>query len=166
MTALGARPPAHAPRVVALCAGCLVVAFLGQTAMLPAIGLSAAIPLVFSTVVLLGVALGERTGAVCGFAAGLLLDLTGVGTLGAGALLGTLAGAGAGRIRVDRWWLSGVPTAAAVTIAAALGYAAIDAALAGLPLAAGRSVWPTVLGGIVCTVILLPLRTAVREVVR
>lgn len=155
---------AHMPRVVAVCGLAITLAFLAQTALLPAVGASAAVPLVFATVVALGVALGERTGAICGFCAGLLLDLTGVGVLGVGALLATLAGAAAGRIRVDRWWLSGVPSAAALTLLAALAYTALDAALAGLPITL-PSPW-LVLGALVCVTVLLPLRTWVREVVR
>ena len=166
MSAVAVRAPVHLPRAIALCGGSIVVAFLVQTAVLPAVGASAAIPLVFSTVVLLGLALGSRTGAVCGFLAGLLLDLTGVGVLGVGALLGTLLGAAAGRLRVDRWWLSGVPTAALMTILGALAYGGINAALAGLPVSLGRSPWWVVLGSLVSTLALLPLRGVVREAVR
>lgn len=164
MTAVPARRPVHLPRAIVVCTGSLLVAFLVQTAVLPAVGAPAAIPVVFATVVLLGVALGGRTGAICGFLGGLLLDLTGVGVLGVGALLGTLTGAAAGRIRVDRWWLSGVPTAALLTSLAALSYSAVNAALSGLPLTV-RPLWP-VLGGIVCTITLLPVRNRVQEAVR
>lgn len=154
----------HLPRVVVVCGLAVIAAFLVQTALLPAIGASAAVPLVFATVVALGVALGSRTGAICGFCAGLLLDLTGVGVLGIGALIGTLAGAAAGRIRVDRWWLSGVPSAAALTLAAGLAYTALDAALAGLPLTL-PSAW-LVVGALVCAAALLPVRGWLREAVR
>lgn len=166
MTTLSARGPVHAPRVIAVSAMAILVAFLMQTSVLPAVGLSAAVPVVFAVIVLLGVVLGGRTAAVCGFLAGLLLDVTGVGVLGVGALVGTLVGAAAGRIRVDRWWLSGVPAAAALTIAAALAYPGLNAALTGLPLALSWSlIWP-VGGGLVCAALLLPLRGWLREVVR
>lgn len=165
MTALDARAGVHTPRVVTLCAFAVLVAFLLQTAVLPAVGASAAVPVVYAVTVVLGVSLGSRTGAITGFLAGLLLDLTGVGTLGVGALLGCLAGAVAGRIRVDRWWLSGVPSAAALTVLAALLYSGLNAAIAGLPVRPGAVVW-TVVGGVVCTGALLPARTWVREVVR
>jgi rod shape-determining protein MreD len=166
MSAETARTVAYPPRVILLCAVLVPLAFLVQTALLPAVGAAAAVPVVFGVVVLLGVVLGARTGALCGFFGGLLLDVTGAGTLGVAALVGCLAGAAAARIRVDRWWLSGVPAAAALTVSAAVVTQVTDALLAGLPLAPGGQVWWTILGGIACAVLLLPMRTWVRGAVR
>jgi hypothetical protein len=50
-------------------------------------------------------------------------------------------------------------------VLAALLYGGVNAALAGLAVQPAGAVW-TVLGGILCTVALLPARTWVREVVR
>lgn len=166
MTTIAGRGTAHTPRVVVLCTLGVLLAFLLQTALLPAVGASAAVPVVFAFVALLGVALGPRVGAVAGFLAGLLLDLTGVGTLGVGALLGCLLGAAAARIRVDRWWLSGVPSASLLVVLTSLAFGAGNAALAGLPVSIGPGMWWTVLGAVLCTALLLPARGWVREVVR
>lgn len=166
MSALPAAPAAHAPRAIAVCVVGVAVALLVQTSLLPAVGLSAGVPFVYATVALLAVVLGSRAGAMVGFGAGLLLDLSSVGTLGVGALLGCLLGAAAGRVHPDRWWFSGVPTTAALVIAAAGAFTVLDAWLGQVPLVFGQGwLWLTV-GAVASVTVLLPCRTWLAEVVR
>lgn len=166
MSAVYERTAAHAPRVAGVCVVGVMVSFLVQTALLPAVGLSAAIPFTFATVAVLGVAYGSRTAAIAGFAAGLLLDLGGVGTLGVAALIGALLGAAAGRIRPDRWWFSGVPSAAGLVIVAAAGFAVLNAVLGQVPLAYGQG-WIWIAGGgFVSVAGLMPTRTWLQAVTR
>ncbi len=157
---------AHRPRVILLSSAVIVLAFVGQTAVLPAVGLSATIPLVLAAVCVLAVALGSRTGAVAGFAGGLLLDLTGSGILGLGALVGCVLGASAGGIQVDRWRWSGLVHVWLYTLMAAVVMTGANAFLLGLGLRTSVSwVW-IVAGSAVCAVVLLPLRDWIRAVVR
>lgn len=160
------RTTFHLPRAMGLSAVGLLVAFLVQTAVLPAVGLSAAIPFVYATVAVLAVVLGPRAGAAEGFAAGLLMDLTGSGTLGVGALIGCLLGALAGRVHVDRWWFSGVPTVAVLVIAAAVVANVVNAVLGQIPLTMTASWLWIVLGGVVSVLVLMPTRFWLRELVR
>ena len=67
MSVLAGRYAIHTPRAVAACTACLLLAFLVQTAVLPAVGLPAVVPVVLAVVVTLGVALGPGPGAVGGF---------------------------------------------------------------------------------------------------
>ena len=166
MSALPAAASAHAPRAVAVCVVGVAVALVVQTALLPAVGLSAAVPFGYATVVLLAVVLGSSAGALTGFAAGLLLDLNSVGTLGVGALLGCLVGAAAGRLHPDRWWFSGVPTASALVIAAAGAFTVVNAWLGQIPLVFGQGWLWLILGGVASGTLLLPTRTWLRAVVR
>lgn len=160
------RTTFHLPRAMGLSAVGLLVAFLVQTSVLPAIGLSAAIPFVYATVAVLAVVLGPRAGAAEGFAAGLLLDLTGSGTLGIGALIGCLLGALAGRVHVDRWWFSGVPTVSILVVAAGVGSSVANAVLGQIPLLlTGSWLWVAV-GGMLSVVVLMPTRFWLRELVR
>lgn len=156
----------YRPRVVALSVAGVTVGFVAQTAVLPALGLSSAVPVLFTVVAVLGLALGPQVGAVVGFSAGLLLDLTGVGVLGVAALAGCLLGAGASRIRVDRSRWSGVPTVSAATTAAALAVVVGNAFAAGAPVVLTASAGWLIIGSLACAVILVPLRTWVRAVVR
>lgn len=157
---------AHRPRVILLSSGVIVLTFVGQTAVLPAVGLSATIPLVLAAVCVLGVALGSRTGAIAGFTGGLLLDLTGSGVLGLGALVGCVLGASAGGIQVDRWRWSGLVRVWLYTLVAAVVMTGANAFLQGLGLrASGTWVW-IVAGSAVCAIVLLPLRDWMRAVVR
>lgn len=166
MTTLTDRTFAHTPRVVGVCVVGVLVAFLVQTAVLPAVGLSAAVPFTFATVAVIAVALGPHAGALTGFAAGLLLDLTSVSVLGVGALLGCLLGAAAARVRPDRWWFAGVPTVSALVVGAAAAFTLVNAALDQVPLAFGVGwVW-LVLGGCASTAVLMPTRGWLRQVVR
>lgn len=162
----GRAQPAHLPRVILLCIVAVLTAFIVQTAVLPAVGLSAVVPVVYTVVVVLAMALGRRSGAVIGFSAGLLLDLTGVGVLGLGALLGCLAGLVAGGIRVDRWRWSGlVPAWSTVTVTAAM-FTLINGLAAGIVPGLSWS-WLWLAGGAaVCAVLLVPLRPWVRAMVR
>lgn len=166
MSAVVGRTDAHLPRVLVVGAAGLVVAFAVQTAVLPALGLSAAVPVVFTAVAVLGAALGVRSGAAFGFAAGLLLDLTGVAVLGVGSLVGCLLGAIAGQVRVSRWRWSGLLWIWGSTAAAALIYMMLTAALAELPITLSWSWLWIVLGALVCAVALVPLRPWLQAVVR
>jgi rod shape-determining protein MreD len=160
------RTTFHLPRAMGLSAVGLLVAFLVQTSVLPAIGLSAAIPFVYATVAVLAVVLGPRAGAAEGFAAGLLLDLTGSGTLGIGALIGCLLGALAGRVHVDRWWFSGVPMVSVLVVAAGVVSSVANAALGQIPLLLTASWLWVIVGGVVSVVLLMPARFWLRELVR
>ncbi len=160
------RTTFHIPRAMGVCVVGLLVAFLVQTALLPAVGLSAAIPFVYATVAVLAVVLGSRAGAVEGFAAGLMLDLSGVGTLGIGALIGCLLAAAAGGVHVDRWWFSGVPTVSVLVVTAACLFTVINAALGQIPLVAGVGWLWIAGGGIVSVLLLMPTRFWLRQVVR
>lgn len=166
MSAVYDRTTFHIPRAMGLCVVGLGVAFLIQTSVLPAVGLSAAIPFVYATVAVLAVVLGPRAGAVEGFAAGLLLDLTGSGTLGIAALLGCLLGALAGQVHVDRWWFSGVPTVSILVVLAAVLTTVVNAVLGQLPLALSWGWQWVVAGGLASVVLLMPTRFWLRQVVR
>lgn len=166
MSAVFDRTTFHMPRAMGLCVVGLLVAFLVQTSVLPAVGLSAAVPFVYATAAVLAVVLGPRAGAVEGFVAGLLLDVTGSGTLGIGALIGCLLGALAGQVHVDRWWLSGVPTVSLLVVVSALALSMVNAVLGQIPLPlAGGWLW-VVFGGIASVAMLMPTRFWLRQVVR
>jgi len=167
MSAAASRPAGtHTPRVVAVAVLAVLTAFVVQAAVLPALGASAAVPVVLATVVVVGMAWGARTGAVTGFGAGLLLDVTGSGVLGVAALVGCLVGAAAARIPTDRWRWSGAGWAALLTIAGAWLIAAVNALLHGrVPGLSPGWLW-VVAGTAVSLVVLLPLRGWLREVVR
>jgi rod shape-determining protein MreD len=156
----------YPPRAFALSATAIPIAVLVQTSVLPAVGLSSAIPLTFAVVCLLAITLGPRTGALAGFATGLLLDLSGVGVLGVGALIGTVLGVVGARIRVDRWIWSGVGQMWACTAAAAGGYALIDALLVGTGARWSATVWWIGAGALACCLVLLPARNWITRVVR
>lgn len=167
MSALvGSARSIHAPRAILAAVTCLTVAFLVQTAVLPALGLWPAVPVVLSTVCLLSLVLGSRSGAIIGFLAGLLLDLTSSGVLGVGALIGALLGATVGTIRTDRWIWSGALRVWLLTCLAAGGMQLIDA----LALGTAGSLWIgalwTIGGSLICTVALLPARRRLQAVVR
>ena len=156
----------HAPRVVVLAGLGVLAAFIVQTAVLPAIGLSAVIPVVFAAVVVMAMALGRRAGAVIGFCAGLLLDLTGVGVLGLGALIGCLAGAYAGGIRTDRWRWSGLTAAWAATAVAAAAFTVFNGLVAGIMPGPSWSWLWLIAGSAACAVALVPVRPWIQAVVR
>ncbi|MEZ5186590.1 MAG: hypothetical protein R2720_12665 [Candidatus Nanopelagicales bacterium] len=166
MTAVSGATHVYWPRAVGLSATAVVLGFLCQTAILPAVGLSAAIPVLFSVVAVLGIALGRNSGAITGFAAGLLLDVTGVGVLGVGALVGCLLGVASAGIRVDRWRWSGAVYVWAYTAGAAAAYAAVNSLITGSGLMWSSGFWAIVGGSLVCTLVLLPLRAPIRAVVR
>jgi rod shape-determining protein MreD len=166
MSAYPAPAPAHLPRVLGVCVTGVLVAFLVQTAVLPAVGLSAAVPFTFATVAVLAVVLGSRTGALTGFGAGLLIDVSGLSVLGVGALLGSLLGAIAGQVHPDRWWFSRIPTVSGLVMLTAGAFTVVNAALQQVPIRFGVG-WGWLIGGSVVSVILLmPTRQWLREVVR
>lgn len=156
----------HVPRVVIGSVIAVLAAFVVQTAILPAVGLTAAIPVVFAVVAVLAMAWGPAVGPSVGFGAGLLLDLTGVGTLGVGALVGCLLGLVAARIPVDRWQWSGAGWAILATAGAALVDQGIDAVLAGHFSTASVGWMWVIVGAAVCILVLLPSRAWLRESVR
>ena len=83
MSSASARTPGlHVPRVVIGSIVAVLAAFIIESSVLPAVGLSSAIPVVFAVVVVLAMAWGPTVGPSVGFGAGLLIDLTGTGTLG------------------------------------------------------------------------------------
>lgn len=166
MTAVSETAHVYRPRAVGLSATALVVGLIVQTAVLPAVGLSAAIPVLYSVVALLGIALGARLGAIAGFAAGLLLDVSGVGVLGVGALGGCLLGVASAGIHVDRWRWSGALRMWAYTAGAAGAFAVMNSLITGSGVKWSGAFWWVVAGSLVCTLVLLPLRTSIRAVVR
>jgi rod shape-determining protein MreD len=77
----------------------------------------------------IGLLCGSVTGAVCGFGAGLFLDLALVQTLGVTSLTLVIVGYGAGRLREDRdpqGALVALAVGAAATLAAEGGYAVVQ----------------------------------------
>jgi rod shape-determining protein MreD len=166
MSAVAQPGASYPPRVAAVAATGVLGAFLLQTAVLPAVGLSAAVPVVLTVVAVLGLALGPGVGAVTGFLAGLLLDLTGVGVLGVTALAGCLLGAGASRLRVDRWRWSGVAGVWAMTVTASVAAQLFNAAVSGVRAAAAPGLVWLIGGALVSAVLLVPARARLRAVVR
>lgn len=166
MSTVHDRTTFHLPRAMGLSAVGLLVAFLVQTSVLPAVGISAAVPFVYATVAVLAVVLGPRAGAAEGFAAGLLLDLTGSGTLGVGALIGCLLGALAGRVHVDRWWFSGVPTVSVLVVSSAMISSVVNAVLGQVPLTLTTGWLWLLVGGVLSVLGLMPTRFWLREMVR
>jgi len=165
-TLAGTPRPVHMPRAVLVASVSLLLAFLVQTAVLPAIGLSAAVPVVWSMVCLFSLVLGSRVGAVLGFLAGLLLDLTSSGVLGVGALTGCLVGSAAGAVRTDRWIWSGAGWIwLLVSLAAAGMQVANDLALGITPVLTVAAFW-LIGGALVCTLALLPTRAWLQAVLR
>ena len=165
-TASARKPGLHVPRVVIGSIVAVLAAYIIESSVLPAIGLSAAIPVVFAVVVVLAMAWGPTVGPSVGFGAGLLIDLTGTGTLGVGALVGCVLGVVAARIPVDRWRWSGAGWAILATAAAALLDTGLNAVLAGrVPSVSLNLLW--VLGGAaLCVLVLLPTRAWLQEAVR
>jgi rod shape-determining protein MreD len=77
----------------------------------------------------IGLLCGSVTGAVCGFGAGLFLDLALVQTLGVTSLTLVIVGYGAGRLREDRdpqGALVALAVGGAATLAAEGGYAVVQ----------------------------------------
>ena len=166
MTAVSATAHVYGPRAIGLSATAVIAGLIVQTAILPAVGLSAAIPVLYSVVAVLGIALGPRFGALAGFAAGLLLDLSGVGVLGVGALVGCLLGVASAAIHIDRWRWSGALWMWGYTTSAATAFTLINALVTGSGVMWSGAFWWIVVGALACTVALLPLRTWIRAVVR
>jgi rod shape-determining protein MreD len=168
MSAVPGRSTAlHRPRVVIVAAAGLVAAMLLQTAILPAVGVAATAPVVYTLIAVMGLAWGQRAGTVAGFAGGLLLDLTGSGVLGVQALVGCLLGLAAGRIPVDRWRWSGFGWVVLAVLGAQAVTVGLDMVLAGrgAGLAAAAVLW-SVGGAVVCAAVVLPARDFLRSVVR
>jgi rod shape-determining protein MreD len=157
---------AHTPRVIVLCVLAVGIGFLVQTSVLPAVGLSSAIPVLYAAVAVLGVTLGSRTGAIAGFGAGLMLDLTGAGVLGVGALTGSLLGAACGALTVYRWRWSGLLWVWMYTFLGCASYTVVNAVLSGRTPSIDAT-WLWMLGGsAVASAVLLPWRARIRAVVR
>jgi hypothetical protein len=95
-----------------------------------------------------------------------MLDLTGVGTLGVGALIGCSLAAVAGGVHVDRWWFSGVPTVSLMVVVAALAFSLGNAVLGQVPLTWSNGWLWIVAGGIVSVGLLMPTRFWLRRVIR
>lgn len=167
MSAVAGRAEAtHAPRVGLVGTLAVIAAFVVQTSVLPAVGLPSAAPVVLATVAVLAVAWGERAGALFGFGAGLLLDVTGIGVLGVGALVGCLLGLLAGLLPVSRWRWSGAGWVMLLVILAQAADALLNALLLGRPLLMSPAVLWSVVGTGVCIAVLLPARDLLRSVVR
>lgn len=133
-------------RQAIVCAGLLLVAFLLQVTLLARLGIPGATPdLLLVTVIALALAYGPMAGALCGFGAGLLVDLAppGSGPVGIAALLGMAVGvvAGAAIDPRDRT----VPLLAGVVALSAGGVVLATAGLESL-LGTGRVSWPAVPG--------------------
>ncbi|HQR79368.1 MAG TPA: hypothetical protein PLT68_04030 [Actinomycetota bacterium] len=167
MSAVPGRAEAtHAPRVAVVGTLMVIAAFVVQTAVLPAVGVPVTVPAVLATVAVLAVAWGRRSGALIGFGAGLLLDLTGTGVLGVGALVGCLLGAAAGLVPVGRWRWSGAGWVVLLVVLAQGADTLLDALLLGQRLVASPAVLWSVTAAGICTVVLLPARDLLRSVVR
>jgi rod shape-determining protein MreD len=110
----------------------LAAVVYGHHAVLPRILPEAAVPdLTLATVVYLAFALGGVPAIACGFVLGLFSDLLGWGTVGVGALTGTLAGATfsyfRGQIYEKSLLVPAVFAAAAVVFKQILSYALVAA---------------------------------------
>jgi rod shape-determining protein MreD len=161
-------------RRILVCAILLILAVLIEVTVLAPLEFPGATPtLVLVVVVILSGQFGSATGAVCGFAGGLLLDIAppAAGTIGVSALLLTVVGYTAGRFAEsdDRpWWSLAIVSAIAAPLVVVGG-----AAIGGL-LGNPRIRWDDVLGlsltaaayALVLALLLtLPLRRLCRWVV-
>lgn len=147
-------------RQALLCTGLLLAAFLLQVTLLARLPLPGATPdLVVVTLVALALAYGPATGMVCGFAAGILVDVSppADGPIGVSALLYLVIGAVTGAVVDPRDrtvpLLAGMAGLAAG--AAALGQAGI-AALLGSDRVVWANVPPVVLASALFGVVLAP----------
>ena len=118
------------PARVAIAGVLLVLAVLIQTVVLSPMRLHGAVPdVVLVVVIAFGIATDSATGAMVGFAGGLLLDLVppADGTVGRWALVLTVAGwlAGKYRLSAERGVLSPLLVVVAIVPAALLGYAGL-----------------------------------------
>lgn len=110
-------------RRVLVCALLLVVAVLIEVSVLAPLSFPGATPsLVLVVIVILAGQFGATTGAACGFAGGLLLDVAppAAGTIGISALLLTVVGYAVGRFAEsdDRpWWSLAILAALAAPLA-------------------------------------------------
>jgi rod shape-determining protein MreD len=157
-------PPAGLIARVAALAGIVVLFQIGVVSEVPVFGINADLtPLLVAFVGLIG---GSMLGAACGFAVGLLIDLTLLQTLGLSSLVFTLIGYGAGRLRELRdpqaaltpLLVGGVAAAAAL-----VGYSLMEFLLgvdAPVSLDLLRQI---VLGTIVDTVVAVPVWAIVRR---
>lgn len=122
-------------RQVLLCSGLLLAAALIQATLLSRLPIPGATPdLVVVTLVALALAYGPMTGAICGFAAGLLLDASppSVGAIGVSALIYLVIGAVTGAVVDPR-------DRTVIVLSGIVGLAAGGAALA-------TAIFDTVLG--------------------
>lgn len=131
-------------RVVIVCTASLLLAFLLQVSLLARLGLPGATPdLVVVTTVALALAYGPLTGAVCGFGAGMLIDLAppSDGPIGFAALVLLVVGVAAGGAVDPRDRT--VPVLAAIVALSAGGTVLATAALDAL-VGSERVVWSQV----------------------
>lgn len=98
----------------------ILIAFLVQTAALPALGAPAWIPVVWTAVAVAGCRLRGDLAYLVGFAAGLLLDTAGSGPLGGSALIGVGMVFLASRITTDRSLVSGVLRISGLVVSASV----------------------------------------------
>lgn len=135
-----------AVRRVVLCAVLLLLAVLVELTILAPLPFPGATPaLVLVVVILLAWQFGARTGAICGFSGGLLIDIAppAAGTIGVSALLFTVVGYAIGRFAEvdDRPWPFVVALSAVAAPLVILGGAVVGGLL-GDP----RVRWDDVLG--------------------
>ena len=121
-------------RLIALCASLIIVALIIQQVFLARLGLPGATPdLLLVTIIALALSYGPVTGAVCGFAGGLLLDFSPstAGVVGLTALIYLIIGFVTGGIidPRDRTVPIIMGIVALSTGAATLVYAAVSAML-------------------------------------
>jgi rod shape-determining protein MreD len=154
--------------VAARLAGVVFVASIFQVSAISSVRVLGATPDLL-LVVLVSVALvrGALAGALAGFAAGLIVDVATLGTLGLVALLLTLAGYWAGRYGEttgrDRAY---APLLAVIAITALYGIAAyVLTFMLGEPVSARGALLPVLPGMLLNAVLAYPVHTVVRRLV-
>lgn len=154
------------PSVAARLAGVVFVASIFQVSAISSVRVLGATPDLL-LVVLVAVALvrGALAGAIAGFAAGLIVDIATLGTLGLVALLLTLAGYWTGRYGEttgrDRAY---APLLAVIAITAFYGIAAyVLTFMLGEPVSARQTLLPVLPGIVLNAVLAYPVHTAVRR---
>jgi len=152
--------------VVRVCALAVAIVFfqIGVVSEVPVFGVNADLtPLLVAFVGLLG---GATLGACCGFAVGLLVDLTLLQTLGVTSLVFTVIGYGAGRLRELRdpqAALTPLLVGGGAAVAALVGYSVMEFLLgvdAPVSLDLLRQI---VLGVVVDTIVAVPVWALVRR---
>lgn len=113
--------------------GAIVVSFLLQIMVAPHVAVLGAVPsFPVLVVITLAIVEGPAAGAVSGFAAGLVLDMLGIGPIGAWALVLVLVGYVAGMLQENLFaegWLQPLTVAVVVSVSAELAYLVVMAVL-------------------------------------